>query len=123
MRKATLVALTMSLCAATSIHAEKPTDLRTELMVHLAAITASVDRCHFEIDSRIIGLDLLKELMLIEDAPPNAHYNMALSLRVAADAVQGAYDEDPQEWCASTWRNYGPDGVTKKGWLMRKNAP
>ena len=83
-------------------------------MVHLAAITASVDRCHFEIDSRIIGLDLLKELMLIEDAPPNAHYNMALSFRVAADAVQGAYDEDPQEWCASTWRNYGPDGVTKK---------
>src|SRR5208282_3917405 len=116
MRKATLVALTMSLCAATSIHAEKPTDLRTELMVHLAAITASVDRCHFEIDSRIIGLDLLKELMLIEDAPPNAHYNMALSLRVAAEAVQGAYDEDPQEWCESTWRNYGPDGVTKKGW-------
>ena len=44
-------------------------------MVHLAAITASVDRCHFEIDSRIIGLDLLKKLMLIEDAPPNAHYN------------------------------------------------
>jgi hypothetical protein len=22
--------------------------------------------------------------------------------RVAADAVQGAYDEDPQEWCEST---------------------
>ena len=113
MRKATLVALTMSLCAATSTHAEKPTNSWTELMVNLAAITASVDRCHFEIDSRIIGLDLLKELMLIEDAPTNGHYNMALGLRIAADAVQGAYDEDPQEWCASTWRNYGPDGVTK----------
>jgi hypothetical protein len=31
------------------------------------AVTAGVDSCHFEIDSRIIGLDLLKELMLIED--------------------------------------------------------
>ena len=35
-------------------------------------------------------------------------------LGVAADAVQGAYDEDPQDWCESTWRNYGPDGVTKE---------
>src|SRR5208282_5665928 len=98
MKKATLTALAMSLSAATSTHAEKPTAPRTELIVNLAVITASVDRCHFEIDSRIIGLDLLKELMLIEDAPPNGHYNMALGLRVASDAVQGAYDEDPQEW-------------------------
>jgi hypothetical protein len=114
MKKATLAALAMSLSAATSTHAEKPTAPQTELIINLAVITASVDRCHFEIDSRIIGLDLLKDLMLIEDAPPNGHYNMALGLRVAADAVQGAYDEDPEEWCESTWRNYGPDGVTKK---------
>ena len=80
MKKATLAALAMSLSAATSTHAEKPTVPRTELIVYLAVITASVDRCHFEIDSRIIGLDLLKELMLIEDAPPNGHYNMALGL-------------------------------------------
>ena len=95
------------------------------LIVNLAVITASVDRCHFEIDSRIIGLDLLKELMLIEDALPNGrvHYNMAVGLRVAANAVQGAYDEDPGEWCESTWRNYGPDGVTKKGWITRRGAP
>jgi hypothetical protein len=122
MKKATLAALAMS-SAATSIHAEKPTAPQTELIINLAVITAGVDRCHFEIDSRIIGLDLVKDLMLIEDAPPNGHYNMALGLRVAADAVQGAYDEDPQEWCESTWRNYGPDGVTKKGWITRKSAP
>jgi len=41
---------------------------------------------------------------------------------VAADAVQGAYDEDPREWCENTWRNYSPDGVTK-GWIMRKGVP
>jgi hypothetical protein len=69
MKKTTLAALAMSLCAAPSAHAEKPTDTQTELIVNLAVITASVDRCHFEIDSRIIGLDLLKELMLIKDAP------------------------------------------------------
>src|SRR5580704_9445198 len=92
MKKATLAALAMSLSAATSPHAEKPTAPQTELIINLAVITADVDRCHFEIDSRIIGLDLLKDLMLIEDAPPNGHYNMALGLRVAADAVQGAYD-------------------------------
>ena len=80
MKKATLAALAMSLSAATSTHAEKPTAPQTELIINLAVITASVDRCHFEIDSRIIGLDLLKELMLIEDAPPNGHYNMALGL-------------------------------------------
>jgi hypothetical protein len=123
MKKATLAALAMSLSAATSTHAEKPTAPQTELIINLAVITAGVDRCHFEIDSRIIGLDLVKDLMLIEDAPPNGHYNMALGLRVAADAVQGAYDEDPQEWCESTWRNYGPDGVTKKGWITRKSTP
>jgi hypothetical protein len=69
MKKATLAALATSLCAATSAHSEKPIDPQTELIVNLAVITASVDRCHFEIDSRIIGLDLLKELMLIKDAP------------------------------------------------------
>ena len=89
MKKATLAALAMSLSAATSAHAEKPTAPQTELIINLAVITAGVDRCHFEIDSRIIGLDLVKDLMLIEDAPPNGHYNMALGLRVAADAVQG----------------------------------
>ena len=78
---------------------------KTELIINLAVITAGVDRCHFEIDSRIIGLDLVKDLMLIEDAPPNGQYNMALGLRAAADAVQGAYDEDPQEWCESTCRS------------------
>ena len=125
MKKATLAALATSLCAATSAHSEKPIDPQTELIVNLAVITASVDRCHFEIDSRIIGLDLLKELMLIEDAPPGAryHYNMASALTTAATAVQGAYDEDPREWCESTWRNYGPDGVTEKGWIARKGAP
>ena len=70
--KKILAALAMSLCAATPAHAEKLTDPQTELIVNLAVIIASVDRCHFEIDSRIIGLDLLKELMLIEDAPPGA---------------------------------------------------
>jgi len=121
MKKTTLAALAMSLCTATSAHAEKPTDPQTELIVNLAVITASVDRCHFEIDSRIVGLDLLKELMLIEDAPPDAryHYNMASALTTAANAVQAAYDEDPRAWCESTWRNYGPDGVTKKGWITR----
>jgi hypothetical protein len=86
----TLAALSMSLCAASPAYAEKPTDPQTELIVNLAVVTASVDRCHFEIDSRIIGLDLLKELMLIEDALPNGrvHYNMAVGLRVAANAVQ-----------------------------------
>jgi hypothetical protein len=125
MKKTTLAALATSLCAATSAHAEKPTDSQTELIVSLAVITASVDRCHFEIDGRIIGLDLLKELMLIEDAPPGAryHYNMASALTTAANAVQGAYDEDPREWCESTWRNYGPEGVTKKGWITRKGGP
>ena len=109
MKKATLAALAMSLGAATSAHAEKPTDPRTELIVNLAVITASVDRCHFEIDSRIIGLDLLKELMLIEDAPPGAryHYNMASALTTGANAVQGAYDEDPRrmvrEHVAQLW--------------------
>ena len=78
MKKATLAALAMSLSAATSTHAEKPTAPQTELIINLAVITAGVDRCHFEIDSRIIGLDLVKDLMLIEDAPPNGHYNMAL---------------------------------------------
>jgi hypothetical protein len=80
-------------------------DLTTPPRV-IAVITASVNRCHFEIDSRIIGLDLLKELMLLEDAPPGAryHYNMASALTTAATAVQGAYDEDPREWCESTWR-------------------
>ena len=79
MKTLTLAALAMSLCAASPAYAEKPTDPQTELIVNLAVITASVDRCHFEIDSRIIGLDLLKELMLIEDVPPGAryHYNMA----------------------------------------------
>jgi hypothetical protein len=72
MKKTTLAALAMSLGAATSAHAEKPIDPQTELIVNLAVITASVDRCHFEIDSQIIGLDLLKELMLIEDTPPGA---------------------------------------------------
>jgi hypothetical protein len=103
----------------------KLTDPQTELIVNLAVIAASVDRCRFEIDGRIIGLDLLKELMVIEDMPPNGrvHYNVALALRVAANATQGAYDEDPREWCESTWQNYGPDGVTKKGWITRKGAP
>jgi hypothetical protein len=125
MEKTTLAALAMSLCAATSAHAEKATDPRTELIVNLAVITASIDRCQSEIDSRIIGFDLLKELMLIEDVPPGAryHYNMASALTTAANAVQGAYDEDPREWCESTWRKYGPDGVTKKGWITRKGAP
>jgi hypothetical protein len=125
MKKTTLAALAMSLCAASPAYAEKPTDPQTELIVNLAVITASVDRCHFEIDSRIIGLDLLKELMLLEDAPPGAryHYNMASALTTAATAVQGAYDEDPREWCESTWRNYGPDGGTKKGWITRRGAP
>jgi len=122
MKTTLLAALAMSLAAITA-HAEKPTDPQTELIVNLAVITASVDRCHFEIDSRIIGLDLLKELMLIEDKLPNGHYNVAIGLRVAADAVQGAYDEDPREWCESTWRNYGPDGVTQKGWITRKGVP
>jgi hypothetical protein len=123
--KKILAALAMSLCAATPAHAEKLTDPQTELIVNLAVITASVDRCHFEIDGRIIGLDLLRELMVIEDMPPNGrvHYNVALALRVAANATQGAYDEDPREWCESTWQNYGPDGVTKKGWITRKGAP
>jgi hypothetical protein len=53
MKKATLAALATSLCAATSAHSEKPIDRQTELIVNLAVITASVDRCHFEIDSRI----------------------------------------------------------------------
>jgi hypothetical protein len=125
MKKAILAALATSLCVATSAHSEKPIDRPTELIVNLAVITASVDRCHFEIDSRIIGLDLLKELMLIEDAPPGAHshYNMASALSTAANAVRGAYDEDPREWCESTWRNYGPNGVTGNGWIMRKGAP
>jgi hypothetical protein len=37
--------------------------------------------------------------MLIEDAPPGAryHYNMASALTTAANAVQGAYYEDPRE--------------------------
>jgi hypothetical protein len=70
MKKATLAALAMSLSAATSTHAEKPTAPQTELIINLAVIAAGVDRCHFEIDSRIIGLDLVKDLMLIEDAPP-----------------------------------------------------
>jgi hypothetical protein len=93
MKKTTLAALAMSLGAATSAHAEKPTDPQTELIVNLAVITASVDRCHFEIDSRIIALDLFKELMLIEDAPPGAryHYNVASALTTGANAVQGAY--------------------------------
>jgi hypothetical protein len=123
--KKILAVLAMSLCAATPAHAEKPTEPQTELIINLAVITASVDRCHFEIDSRITGLDLLKELMLIEDMLSNGrvHYNVALGLRDAANAVQGAYDEDPQEWCENTWRNYGPDGVTKKGWIKRKGAP
>jgi hypothetical protein len=56
MKKATLAALAMSLSAATSTHAEKPTAPQTELIINLAVITAGVDRCHFEIDSRIIGL-------------------------------------------------------------------
>jgi hypothetical protein len=125
MKKTSLATLAMSLCAATSTHADKPTDPQTELIVNLAVITASVDRCHFEIDSRIVGLDLLKELMLIEDAPPDAryHYNMASALTTAANAVQAAYDEDPREWCEITWRNYGSDGVTKKAWLARKGRP
>src|ERR1700730_10538556 len=125
MKTVTLAALAMSLCAASPAYAEKPTAPQTELIVNLAVITASVDRCHFEIDSRIIGLVLLKELILIEDTLPNGrvHYNMAVGLRVAANAVQGAYDEDPGEWCESTWRNYGPDGVTKKGWITRRGAP
>jgi hypothetical protein len=41
--KKILAGLAICLCAATS-----------------AFITAGVDSCHFEIDSRIIGLDLLK---------------------------------------------------------------
>ena len=69
MKKANLAARAPSLCAATSAHSDKPIDPQTELIVNLAVITASVDRCHFEIDSRIIGLDLLKELTLIKDAP------------------------------------------------------
>jgi hypothetical protein len=91
MKKATLAALATSLCAATSAHSEKPIDRQTELIVNLAVITASVDRCHFEIDSRIIGLDLLKELMLIEDAPPGAryHYNMASALTTAQTPFKG----------------------------------
>jgi len=122
--KKILAALAMCLCAATSADDEKLTDPQTELIVNLAVITASVDRCHFEIDGRIIGLDFLKELMLIEDMPPNGrvHYNVALALRVATNATQGAYDDDPREWCESTWQNYGPDGVTKKGWIKRKGA-
>ena len=60
MKKTTLAALAMSLCAATSAHAEKPTDPQTELIVNLAVTTASVDRCHFEIDSRIIVLRRLQ---------------------------------------------------------------
>jgi hypothetical protein len=125
MKTLTPAALAMSLCIASPAYAEKPTNPQTELIVNLAVITASVDRCHFEIDSRIIGLDLLKELMLLEDAPPGAryHYNMASALTTAATAVQGAYDEDPREWCESTWRNYGPDGGTKKGWITRRGAP
>jgi hypothetical protein len=123
--KKILAGLAICLCAATSAYAEKSANPQTELMVNLAVITAGVDSCHFEIDSRIIGLDFLKELMLIEDTLPNGrvHYNMALGLRVAANAVQGAYDEDPREWCETTWRNYGPDGVTKRGWITRKGAP
>jgi hypothetical protein len=106
MKKATLAALATSLCAATSAHFEKPIGPQTELIVNLAVITASVDRCHYEVDGRIIGLDLLKELMLIDDAPPGAryHYNLASALTTATTAVQGAYDEDPREWCESTWR-------------------
>src|ERR1700719_533099 len=122
MKTLTPAALAMSLCIASPAYAEKPTNPQTELIVNLAVITASVDRCHFEIDGRIIGLDLLRELMVIEDMPPNGrvHYNVALALRVAANATQGAYDEDPREWCESTWQNYGPDGLTKKGWITRK---
>jgi hypothetical protein len=41
-----------SLCAASPAYAEKPTDPQTELIVNLAVITASVDRCHFEITIR-----------------------------------------------------------------------
>ena len=91
MKKATLAALATSLCAATSAHFEKPIGPQTELIVNLAVITASVDRCHYEVDGRIIGLDLLKELMLIDDAPPGAryHYNMASALTTAATAGQG----------------------------------
>ena len=124
-RESGLDMIALCLGAATSAHAEKPTDPQTELIVNLAVITASVDRCHFEIDSRIIALDLLKELMLIEDAPPGAryHYNVASALTTGANAVQGAYDEDPREWCESTWRDYGPDGVTKKGWITRQGSP
>ena len=120
MKTLTLAALAMSLCIASPAYAEKPTNSQTELIVNLAVITASVDRCHF-----IIGFVLLKELILIKDTLPNGrvHYNMAVGLRVAANAVQGAYDEDPGEWCESTWRNYGPDGVTKKGWITRRGAP
>jgi hypothetical protein len=75
MKKATLAALAMSLSAATSIHAEKPTAPQTELIINLAVITAGVDRCHFEVDSRIIGLDLVKDLMLIDawQTPANRH--------------------------------------------------
>jgi hypothetical protein len=122
MKKSTRAMLALSLLTITSPHAEEATDSQTELILNLAVITASVDRCHFEIDSRIVGLDLLKELMLFADAPPSAryHYNMASALRTAANAVQGAYDEDPREWCESTWHNYGPGGVTKKGWITRK---
>jgi hypothetical protein len=40
-------------------------------IVNLAVITDSVTRCHFEIDSRIMGLVLLKDLILIEDTLPN----------------------------------------------------
>jgi NAD(P)-dependent dehydrogenase (short-subunit alcohol dehydrogenase family) len=50
MKKTTLDALAMSLCAATSAHAEKPTNPQTELIVKLAVITVSVDRCHFALD-------------------------------------------------------------------------
>jgi hypothetical protein len=67
MKTLTLAALAMSLCIASPAYAEKPTNSQTELIDNLAVITASVDRCHFETDSRIIGLVLLKELILIED--------------------------------------------------------
>ena len=80
-RESGLDMIALCLGAATSAHAEKPTDPQTELIVNLAVITASVDRCHFEIDSRIIALDLLKELMLIEDAPPGARYHYTWRLR------------------------------------------
>jgi hypothetical protein len=99
MKKTTLLAaLAMSLCAATSAHAEKFTDPQNELIVNLAVITASVDRCHLEIDSRIIGLDLLKELMLIEDPSPGAryHYNMPVFLRALAMRKEALRDDEMQ---------------------------